>query len=152
MIGVLSATPNLLMILVVSIGFMQGKTEGLFTGFAAGAFVDVIYGQYLGLYALLYLLAGYFCGTFTDVFFDEDIKVPLILVTICDAAFGVAVYIVGFLMRGRTDFGGYLVSVILPELVSTVVFMLLLYRLIAKINHRLVEKEKRGRHSLWIKD
>ncbi len=150
-LDLLAATPNLLLILTVSIGFMQGKTEGLLTGFLGGLLIDLFYGSMFGFYALLYLLCGYYAGRFSQIYFDEDVKIPLILVSICDFALNVCVFAVHFLLRGRLDFLGYLKGVILPETVCTAIFTIALYRLFYKINHSLVEKEKKGRQSLWIK-
>ena len=60
-------------------------------------------------------------------------------------------YVVGFLLRGRVGFFGYLKGIILPEVVCTLLFTIVLYRLFYKINYSMVEKEKKGRQSLWIK-
>ena len=152
MIDFLAAAPNLMLILTVSIGFMQGRTEGMLTGFLCGLLIDLFYGDVFGFYALLYLLTGYFCGRYSKIYFDDDVKIPLILVTVCDLAFNAAVYIIRFLLRGRLNIIGYLRNVILPDLVCTLLFTLLLYRLFYRINHSLVEKEKKGRQSLWIRD
>lgn len=152
MLDFLAVTPNLLMILTVSIGFMQGKTEGLLTGFAAGLMIDLFYGDVFGFYALLYMLCGWFSGRFSQIYFDEDVKIPLILVALSDLFLGLAVYFARFLLRGRLGLFGYLTGIILPEMVCTVLFTIVLYRIFYKINHGMVEKEKKGRHSLWIRD
>ena len=148
----LSATPNLMMILTVSIGFMQGRTEGLLTGFACGLLYDICYGGLFGFYALLYMLCGYFCGRFSKIYFDEDIKVPLLLTGGCDAFFNLVVYFSRFLLRGRLHFAGYLKAVMVPDVVATLLLTIILYRLFYRINHSLTEKEKKGRQSLWIRE
>ena len=147
----LAAKPNLLLILTVAIGFMQGKSEGLLTGFLCGILIDLFYGDMLGFYALLYMLAGYFSGRFAQIYFDEDVKIPLILTVVTDLILNSVVYVAGFLLRGRIGFFGYLRGIILPEIVCTALFTIFLYRLFYKINHSLVEKEKKGQQSLWIK-
>ena len=152
MLDFLAVTPNLLLILTVSVGFMQGKTEGLLAGFIAGLMIDLFYGDVFGFYALLYMLCGYFSGRFSQIYFDEDVKIPLILVAVSDVFLGLAVYFARFLLRGRLGLFGYLTGIILPEMVCTVLFTIVLYRLFYKINHSLVEKEKKGRQSLWIRD
>ncbi len=147
----LAAKPNLMLILTVAIGFMQGKSEGLLTGFLCGLMIDLFYGGLLGFNALLYLLAGYFSGRFSQIYFDEDVKIPLILTALTDIALNFVVYVAAFLLRGRVSFFGYFRGVILPEAVSTMLFTIILYRLFYKINHSLLEKEKKGKQSLWIK-
>ena len=152
MINFLSTTPNFLMILTVAIGFMQGTKEGLLTGFAAGLLIDFTWGNVFGFRALIYMLSGYFSGTFAQIYFDEDVKLPLLLTAGCDLVLNAAVYAADFLLRGRTQLLGYLKSIIIPEVICTMLFTVLLYRLIYKINYALAEKEKKGRQSLWIRD
>ena len=152
MLDFLAAVPDLMLILTVAMGFMQGKVEGLMTGFVCGLLTDLFYGDIFGFSALLYMLPGYFCGSFSKIYFDEDVKMPLLLVGVSDVLKGVIIYAARFLLRGRLDFPGYLTSVILPEAVCTMLFTIVLYRLFYSINHSLVEKEKKGRQSLWIRD
>ncbi len=152
MIPVLSAVPNLMLIITVAIGFMQGKKEGLMTGFFSGLMVDLFYGSIIGKYALLLLLIGYVSGFFADIYFDEDVRIPVLLVTVGDFFINFVIYVTDFLFRGRLLFGSYLLKVILPEIVSTVIFTLLLYKILYLINHSMVEKEKKGKQSLWIRD
>ena len=146
-----STSPNLLLILTVSFGFMEGKKHGLFTGFFCGILIDLFYGSVIGYYALIYMFIGYFCGFLCDIYFDRDIRVPLILVTVCDFLYGLVIYLTRFLLRGRSDFGGYLTSVILPEIVYTVLMTLVLYKLLYLINRKLSENEKRVTKNPWLK-
>ena len=76
----------------------------------------------------------------------------LVLVAFTDLIINVCIYVARFLLRGRLDFFKYAGSVILPEVVCTVLFTIFMYRIFYKINHMLVEKEKKGRQSLWIRD
>ncbi len=152
MLPFLSAVPNLMLILTAAIGFMQGKKEGLMTGFLSGLLVDLVYGSVFGINALMLLLIGYVSGCFADIYFDEDVKIPLVLVTGGEVFINLAVYVSGFLLRSKAPLGSYLLRIFIPEIVSTIIFTLLLYRLLYKINHSLVEKEKKGKQSLWIRD
>ncbi len=152
MITILSAVPNLLLIFTAAMGFMQGKKEGMMVGFTAGLLIDLSYESVFGVNALIFLCIGYVSGCFADIYFDEDVKIPLLLVTGGDLFLNIIVYIREFLLRGKLNLGGYLMQVIIPEIVSTVIFTLLLYRLLYLINHSMVEKEKKGKRSLWIRD
>ena len=81
-------TPNLLLILVVSFGFMCGSRTGIWLGFVTGLLLDLLYGDFVGFNALLYMSLGYMNGRFCKVFFDEDLKVPMLLAGISDFIYG----------------------------------------------------------------
>lgn len=147
-----NVSPNLLLMMTISIAFMQGKKEGLLAGFVSGLFIDLIFGRILGIYSLLYMLLGFAAGHFARIYFDEDVTVPVILVTAGDFLLNFIIYIVGFLLRGRIAFPVYLIHIIIPEMVFTAIMTLIFYRLIYRINHLLSESEKEERQSFWIRD
>lgn len=151
-IAVLSTIPNLLLIVTVCTGFILGKKDGIMTGFLAGLTADIAFGSVFGLYALLYLIIGYLAGCFTDVFFSDAVRVPLIMVTAADLIYGLVVYAAGFLLRGRTDFPAFLRAVILPEATFTAIFLIIFYKLIYRILRSAGSYERKGSQSLWIKE
>ena len=116
-LSIASIVPNLLLILTVSFGFMRGKKEGMFVGFFCGLLIDIFYGSMIGFYALIYMYIGFCKGFLYKIFFDEDVKVPMVLVAGSDIAYGVLVYGLQFMLRGRLDFFSYLQHIILPEMV-----------------------------------
>lgn len=136
--------PNLLLIVTASVGFMRGKKRGMEAGFFSGLLMDVFWGNLIGFYALLYTLIGYFNGSFKRLFYDDDIKLPLGLVGISDLAYGIVLYVCYYLLRGDFTFSYYLFSIILPELVYTILATLVLYQIILHINRRLETEEQRS--------
>ena len=136
-------TPNLLIIVVSSFGFMRGRKEGLWIGFFCGLLVDIFFGFYLGGYALLYMYIGYLNGFFQKRFYPDDIKLPMILIGSSDILCNLVTYIMMFLLRSRFHFWYYLTSVIIPEFVYTMVITIFLYFILLKINQSLEENEKR---------
>ncbi|MCI8372313.1 MAG: rod shape-determining protein MreD [Lachnospiraceae bacterium] len=137
-------SPNLLIVVVSSVGFMRGKTEGMLMGFFSGLLIDICYGDMLGFYALIYMYIGYVNGFFQSIFYEEDLKLPMILITVSDFVYGLIIYVFLFLLRNRTDFFYYLLHVIIPELVYTVVVTIVLYRLILLVYRKLDTSEKRS--------
>ena len=135
--------PNLMIIVVSSMGLMRGRKEGMYVGFISGLLVDIFCGFYLGIYALLYMYVGYINGFFRKRFYPEDIKQPLVLVSASNVISNIIIYIVLFLTRNRYDFGYYLLNVIIPEWVYTMVVTLFLYFILLKINQKLESYEKR---------
>lgn len=144
MLSLAHIAPNLLIVLTSSYGFMRGKKSGLITGFVCGLLMDIFFNDYMGFYALIYMCIGYMNGYFHAIFYDVDIKLPMILITGSDLLYGVIIYLFFFLMRNRLDFPYYLLHVILPEVIYTVVVTILFYRLILSINRRLDTIKKRS--------
>ena len=136
--------PNLLIIITASFGFMRGSREGMLVGFVSGLLADIQFGDMIGFYALIYLLIGFINGLFQRLYFDEDIKLPLFLISISEFVYGIIVYFLTYLLRSDFNFLLYLNKIILPELIYTIVITLVLYPLILFINHKLEAEEKRS--------
>lgn len=132
-----AVSPNLLLVITAAIGFIGGRKEGMFMGVLCGLFTDVFYGQLFGYYIFLYTLIGYANGFFHEVFYDTDIKQPMLLIALSDLAYGLIQYFFQFLLRGKFDFGFYFANVIIPEFLYTVVLILFFYRWILKIYEKL---------------
>lgn len=141
-------TPNLLIVLTASFGFMRGDKEGLFIGFICGLLMDIFFSDYLGIYALVYMYIGFFNGKFKKIFYPDDIKLPITLIIFSDLAYGLICYL-SFLLRGRFHFGYYLVHIILPEIVYTIIITIALYPVILMINKKLDNYEK-GRAKKFV--
>lgn len=139
-----SVTPNLLIILTFAAGFMRGKKEGMLVGLFSGLLLDLFYGQIIGFNALLYMYIGYINGFFNSIFYDEDVTLPLGLVLGSDFAYNFVYYIFRFLLRNRLDFGYYMIHIILPEMIYTVIITIIIYRIILKVNRKLEAYEKRS--------
>ena len=136
--------PNLLIIITASFGFMRGSREGMLVGFVSGLLADIQFGDMIGFYALIYLLVGFINGLFQRLYFDEDIKLPLFLISMSEFLYGIIVYFLTYLLRSDFNFLLYLNKIILPELIYTIVITLGLYPLILFINHKLEAEEKRS--------
>ena len=132
-----SITPNLMVIIVSSFGFMRGKKEGLAVGFFCGLLEDIFYGRLLGMHAMIYMYIGYVNGYFNHIFYGDDIKLPISLISVSELVYGLGTYLIMFLMRSRFAFSYYMVRIILPELVYNIVMTLVFYRLIFSINCKL---------------
>ena len=143
-ISFLTVAPNLMIIVTASFGFMRGKKEGMYIGFLCGALIDIFYAQILGGYALLFMYIGYLNGFFRQLFFPDEIGLPMFLIAVSDLSYNFAVYFFRFLFRNRLHFFYYLWHIMLPELVFTLLMMIIIYYVILKINRRLEDIEKRS--------
>lgn len=139
----LAATPNLLLILTFSFGFIYGRKAGMWYGLLAGILLDLFYSGPFGFYTLLFINIGYVNGICTKYYYEDYITLPLILSLFNELAYNFYIYVFSFLIRNRLDFFYYFWEIILPETIFTVVATLFLYRSFLFTNRRLEELEKR---------
>ena len=109
LISIGSVTPNLMLVFCVSIGL----------------FVDLFFGSVFGFYALIYMYIGYLSGYAHRIYYDDDVKVPMLLTAIADLLYNLSVYGLQFLLRGRLGLGTYLYRIIIPEMFYTVFITLI---------------------------
>lgn len=135
-------SPNILIIITVSYGFMYGKKCGMVTGFLCGLLMDVFYGDVLGFYALVYLYIGAANGVFHSIFYQDDIKLPLVLILASDFVYSFTCYVLLYLLRSRFYIIFYLKHVILPEVVYTIFVTVFIYPCILLLNRTMDEIER----------
>ena len=129
--------PNVLIICTVSTGMIRGKKEGCILGFVFGILMDALYSVYFGVYALILALMGYIAGNVKQIFYEEDITLPVLMIGLADFLYGIGIFVFGFFSRGRTNFFVYLSRIILPEVFYTLILAIFLYRLILFINNKI---------------
>ncbi len=64
----LGATPNVIPVVVVSLGLLGGAVTGAVCGFAAGLLLDSVLLQTLGISSLVLLSVGYLAGRYRESF------------------------------------------------------------------------------------
>ena len=128
-ITVAGIKPNVVIILVVLIGYKYGKIPGMLMGFFMGLFLDLTESDYIGYYSLIYLIIGYLVGFSNKLYTNDSTLIPLGLVGASDFMLNFLIFITGFLLRNRLDLHYYMMRIILPEVVYTIIVSVLLYRI-----------------------
>ena len=92
-LSLLGATPDVLSVVVISLGLLGGGVVGAVCGFAAGFLLDSVLLQTLGVSSLVLLAIGYLAGRFREGFEISSSLVPALLAGALTAlgAFGFAV-------------------------------------------------------------
>ena len=139
-----AVSPNLMLVVTSSFGFMRGRKSGIAVGAISGLLVDIFWGQLLGFHTLLYTVIGYLNGSFERLFYDEDVKLPIVLISASEFLYGICIYVFVYMLHGDFAFGTYLFSIIIPELVYTILVTLILYQVILHINRKLESEEQRS--------
>ncbi len=129
-IAIAGVKPNVIIILTVAAGYKYGKIPGIMMGFFTGLFIDMSEGSYLGYYALMYLVIGYLAGFCNKIYNNDSNIIPLLLTGGLDFLLNLMQYVTGFLLRNKLDLPYYLIRIILPEFVYTLVSAALLYKII----------------------
>jgi rod shape-determining protein MreD len=78
-VGVFHTSPDLLPVLVVSLGLLGGSLSGAVAGFAVGLLVDGLLVEALGASSLVLLGVGYLAGLFRERFEIHSPLLPLLL-------------------------------------------------------------------------
>ena len=141
-IEILGVKPNTALIIIVSYSILRGDVEGSILGFFAGLLQDIYFNEFIGLYALLGMLIGYFCGKPFKSFFRENFFLPMALVALSSLLHQFFVYVAFFLFRARLDLPFYFRTIMLPASVYTVVLAVPVYLLLYWINNKLENYEK----------
>ena len=140
---VFSSTPNLLLILTFSFGFIYGSMTGMLCGFAAGLLMDLFYTGPFGFYSLIFVCCGYANGIFNRYYYDDFITLPLLLCGANELIYNLYIYVFRFFLRGRYDILYYLVKLVLPELLFSLLITLIAYRFFLKVGKKLDHMEQR---------
>ena len=135
--------PNLILLITSIYGFMHGERAGVITGFVLGILFDVFFGNVIGLHALILMYIGYINGKFCGIYYPEDIKLPLGLISLSNITGSVLEYIFTYLIRGKLHFGYYLIHIIFPEILYTIVMTLLIYPIIVVIFNAFEKSSKK---------
>lgn len=140
-IAIIGIKPNTAIIIIVSIAFMRGETEGAAIGFFAGLLQDSFFGPFIGIHALLGMLTGYFCGKFFRGFYKESFIIPFVLTITSNILYEFIFYMTNILLRGYTKFYYFVNAIILPEVVYTAIVSVFVYKLLYVINKKIEDKE-----------
>jgi len=146
-IPIFSSSPNLLVIIVFSMGFIYGSMTGMLCGLYAGFLLDMFYEVPYGFCILIFIYIGFINGFFTNYFYDDYLTLPVVLCIISELFYNGAMFFLRYLSSGSFNFGYSFVHVFLPELFFGIVITILLYKVFLKANRIMdIRQDKRGQN------
>ena len=134
-------TPNLMIIVTASYGFMFGERKAMCIGLVCGLLSDIYFGPLIGFEAGVYAIIGYFSGKFQKILYVEDLAFPLSLIAVCDFVYGFLTFVFLFAMRNRLFMRAFLMQRMLPEMVYTLLAALPLYPLLRFLYNKYMRKK-----------
>ncbi|MDQ5807237.1 MAG: rod shape-determining protein MreD [Actinomycetota bacterium] len=132
-LALFGATPDIVPLVVISVGLLAGPVPGAVTGFSMGVFVDFVLLQTLGVSSLVLVIVGHFAGRLRETVRDPEAT----LLPLAAGAAGTAVALVVFSIMQ------FLLGVEAPvslELFRQILATVLINTLIALPVHALVRR------------
>ncbi|WP_157950209.1 rod shape-determining protein MreD [Vallitalea okinawensis] len=136
-------TPNLLIILVVSLGILRGSKTAGTVGLFIGALQDILFYPVFGFQTLMFFYIGYVAGFFNKDFYKENYVLPFVLIFTADFIYGLLVYVFTYLFTGHLNIWQYITNIILPEMIYTLLIGLFVYKFLYFIDDRLNMYERK---------
>ena len=140
----LIAVPNLILIEVMTFGFLFGKTLGLVAGVVSGLVLDLIGSGTPGFYTMILSLLGYADGFLSEKMESDLIPILYGILLGNEILFHLYVFVLAFLIRKHFSFKSYLTGVFLPELFLTMIAFLLVYGVLIFLARRFDLKVNKG--------
>ena len=131
-IRILGVSCDLAPLVVAGAGFLTGAVPGAVFGFGVGIFVDLAFGQTLGISALLYLLAGYGAGRVRELRAPEAPVMPIALGGAATAFAACGYAVVEFLLGVNAPISLLLVRNIVVVLVLNALISVPVYAIVRR--------------------
>lgn len=139
-INIWGVRPDMMLAIVVSYGVLLGSLQGALIGGIGGLFMDIMFGRYLGLNALMYLAAGFCAGLFYQKFYADNIIIPAATATVAsfvkDLMYALIVWVTGV----QYGFGWMLIQYIIPCAIFTGGMCALAHLLLKPLMERQVKR------------
>jgi rod shape-determining protein MreD len=119
--------PDLLLVMLVGMGYCGGNPLGLIAGLCAGVLIDVIYGQAFGLNALIYMLIGFGAGIFYNKNIFGKHFLPLILTAGACLMKNIILYIYLFFEQTEVNPGAFWGQIVFSEMLYSLLLAYPIY-------------------------
>ena len=108
----------------------------------SGLIYDIFISTIVGFSPLVFSILGYISGLFFQKYEKSEIIIPLIIVAFGDIIYEFLSYIGNFLLHNRLNVLYFVKRFMIPEMIYTVLFFVLLFKPIVLINPLLSGKKK----------
>lgn len=131
------ALPDIILVMVVSLGFILDERRGAIIGLCAGLFQDIIFSSALGFFTLAKMLLGYGAGLIGRELYREQLLAPVLLVFVGTLTHEFMLY---FLVSRFVGFGlpveWSLSRLFIPKALYNMGLALLIYPFFFRFYHR----------------
>jgi len=140
--------PDLLLVMLVGMGFWGGNPLGITVGLLTGLLMDVLYGQALGLHALQYMIIGFGAGLFYNRITYARLLYPMMLTVGACLIKNILLYLYLFFSQTDAAAGAFISQVVFPEMGYSLILTYPVYFLMKWLFSKKV-MERRVRSNLF---
>lgn len=127
--------PDLLLVVVISLGLLRGSVPGAAFGFAGGLIVDLLTLDTLGVTSLVLTLAGFWAGRYSETTGRDRRLAPLLAVGVITLLAGVFAFVLHYMLGEEVVARHALVTVLVPTLIANLLLALPVYALVRSLVH-----------------
>jgi rod shape-determining protein MreD len=127
--------PDLLLIVVISLGLLRGSVPGAVFGFAGGLVVDLLTLETLGITSLVLTLAGFWAGRYAETTGRGRRLAPIVAVGAITLLAAFFAFVLHYLLGDEVVARHALVTVLVPTLVANLVLALPVHALVRATVH-----------------
>ncbi len=98
------ALPDILLVIVIIMGFLLREKKGAITGLGGGLFQDLLFGHTLGFFALSKMLMGFGAGLVGKEIYRDNLFAPVIIVFIGTIIHELLMFALVYLFIGEVSF------------------------------------------------
>lgn len=130
--AIASVVPNFLVLVVITLSFVEGPSSGAVAGFVAGLLLDLLSSSPIGAWALVLSVTGYAAGMLQENLFAEGWLAPVTVAIIAALLADFSYLLVLTILGVAPAFWESLVRAVLPRAVYNALLVLLAYPWLAR--------------------
>jgi rod shape-determining protein MreD len=126
-------SPDVLLLVVVSLGLLRGSVPGAVSGFTGGLLVDLLTLDTLGITSLVLTLAGFWAGRYGETTGRDRRVAPLVAVGVITVLSGAFAFVLHYMLGDEVDARHALLTALAPALLLNLLLALPVYALVRSI-------------------
>jgi rod shape-determining protein MreD len=130
---VFGGAPDLLLVVVISVGLLRGSVAGAVAGFAGGLVIDLLTLDTLGVTSLVLILAGFWAGRYGETTGRGGRLAVLLAVAVITVLAGVFGFVLRYLLGDEVVAREALVTALAPALALNLLLALPVYSLARRV-------------------
>jgi rod shape-determining protein MreD len=132
-IDLAGATPDLLLVTLLSVALLRGSLFGACAGFAAGLVLDTALLQTLGVTSLLYTVGAYWIGRYGETTGRDRAHAPFVSVGVVTILYAIGALLLHYLLGEGGSARAVLLDALLPGLFFNLLLTAPVYALVRRL-------------------